>query len=254
LGNTTARYLSAPDYPEGYPPETAELLVETLRQVWGTPEGLSVNQPSKADDEAFARWYPKWMRAAANPREFARLMAEALKQDVRHVLPLISVPTLVLHRTASSIVGVEQGRYIAEHIPGATLVELPGRDASFFWESADEVLDRVEEFLTGARQVVEADRVLAAVLFTDIVGSTERAVALGDRRWKEKLQGHDVITRSVIEQYRGRVVKTTGDGVLATFEGPGRAIRCAFALQDALRALDIEIRAGLHTGEVEPSG
>jgi class 3 adenylate cyclase len=170
--------------------------------------------------------------------------------DVRMVLPSIRVPTLVMHR-ADFLLPVEQGRYLADHIPGAKFVTVPGMDSTIYTAPTEEILAGIEEFLTGARPVADPDRVLAAVLFTDIVGSTPYAASLGDRRWKDLLRSHHTVARSVVEQHRGRLVKTTGDGVLATFDGPGRAIGCALALRDALRALGIEIRAGLHTGEVE---
>jgi class 3 adenylate cyclase len=170
--------------------------------------------------------------------------------DVRMVLPSIRVPTLVMHR-ADFLLPVEQSRYLAEHIPGARFITVPGADSTIYTPPTAEILAGIEEFLTGARPVVDPDRVLAAVLFTDIVGSTKHAASVGDSRWKDFLRSHHAMARSIVEQHRGRLVKTTGDGVLATFDGPGRAIGCALTLREALRTLGIEIRAGLHTGEVE---
>jgi class 3 adenylate cyclase len=174
--------------------------------------------------------------------------------DVRQILPSVHVPTLVIHRDKFHFVPLQQGRYLAEHIPGAKFVVVPGVDSTIYTRPNIEILDAIEEFLTGTHPMVEPDRILAAVLFTDIVGSTERAASLGDRRWRELLQSHDTLTRTIVAQFRGNLIKTTGDGALMTFDGPGRAIRCALALQEALRPLGIEIRAGLHTGEVELMG
>jgi class 3 adenylate cyclase len=174
--------------------------------------------------------------------------------DVRHVLPTIRVPTLVLHRTGDVTVDVEAGRYQAAHIPGARYVELAGIDHLPFAGDSEAVLQEIQEFLTGARPTPESDRVLATVLFTDIVGSTELAVRLGDRRWRDLLDAHHASVRGELSRFRGREVKTAGDGFLATFDGPARAIRCADAIRTAVRTLGIEIRAGLHTGEIELMG
>jgi class 3 adenylate cyclase len=174
--------------------------------------------------------------------------------DVRDVLPAVRVPTLVLHRTADRAVDVGQGRYLAEHIPGAKLVELSGEDHWWWVGNSDLLVDEIQEFLTGERPAVEADRVLATVLFTDIVGSTKHAADIGDRRWRTLLERHDSAMRKQIDRHRGRVVKNTGDGFLATFDGPARAIECAFAANDEIHRLGIELRSGLHTGEVELIG
>jgi class 3 adenylate cyclase len=174
--------------------------------------------------------------------------------DVRHVLPTIRVPTLCLHRSGDRDVNIEEGRYIASRIPGARFVELPGSDHAISAGDVDALADEIEEFLTGVRPIPEPDRVLATVLFTDIVGSTERAVKLGDRRWSELLEGHDAIVRRQLERYRGREVDTTGDGFFATFDGPARAVRCATSIRDSVGALGLEIRAGVHTGECELDG
>jgi len=177
-----------------------------------------------------------------------------LQADVRPVLPLVQVPTLVLHRRDFGLVPIAHGRYLAEHIAGARLVELPGSDVDLTWETPELALDAIQEFLTGVRRSAEPNRVLATVLFTDIAASTEQAARLGDRRWRELLEVHDELARRLVEQFGGQLVKTTGDGILATFDGPGRAIRCAAALRDELAGIDLQIRAGLHTGEIELRG
>jgi class 3 adenylate cyclase len=174
--------------------------------------------------------------------------------DVRSVLSTIAVLTLVLHRSNFSIVPIEHGRYLADHIPGARLVEVAGGDAWFFTEGAEQVLDEVAEFLTGVRPPAAPDRMLATVLFSDIVGSTEQASRLGDRSWRALLDAHYVILRAELDRFGGREVATTGDGFFAAFAGPARAISCACAMRDAIRALGIQIRVGLHTGEVETRG
>jgi class 3 adenylate cyclase len=171
--------------------------------------------------------------------------------DVRAVLPTIRVPTLVMHRVGDQDANIEEARYIAARIPGAKLVEFPGEDHVFWTQDVDAIVDEIEEFLTGVRRGPEPDRVLATVLFTDIVGSTARAVKMGDRQWMDALEAHRTMVRWFLERFRGHEVDTAGDGFFATFDGPARAIRCALAVRDAARERDIDIRAGLHTGEVE---
>jgi class 3 adenylate cyclase len=171
--------------------------------------------------------------------------------DIRHVLPAIQAPTLVLHRARDSLVLADGSRYMADRIPDARYVELPGEDHLWFFGDLDVLVDEVEHFLTGTRQEREPDRVLATVMFTDIVASTERAAELGDQRWRELLASHEAITRAQLDRFRGREVQMLGDGVLATFDGPARAIRCARTICDEVRAIGIEVRAGLHTGECE---
>jgi class 3 adenylate cyclase len=174
--------------------------------------------------------------------------------DIRLVLPAIRVPTLVLHRTGDRDSNVEEGRWIASRIPGARFVELPGDDHLPWVGDADGLIDEVERFLTGAAPAPDVDRVLATVLFTDIVGSTERAAELGDRRWAELVESHHALVRRELVRFRGREVDTAGDGFLASFDGPARAVRCALAVRDGVRGLGLEIRAGLHTGECEVVG
>jgi class 3 adenylate cyclase len=227
---------------------------EFVAQTWGTPALAEFVMPDAARDPAFLRWVLRSIRLAYSPRDASTLFGEETQMDVRRALTSVRAPTLVLHREHYPAVALEHGRYLAEHIPGAQLVVLPGRDIQLFSEPVEPGLQRIDEFLRGLHGPSESDRALAAILFTDFVGSTTHLSALGDRAWRNLLDSHDVIARTVVEQHSGRLIKTTGDGILATFDGPGRAIRCAIALRDALRPLGVEIRAGLHTGEVEIRG
>ena len=212
-----------------------------------------MHRMSPSADEAMGRWWAARARAAASPGAARDLILMNSQIDVRALLPAIRVPTLVLHRSGDRDSRPEEGRYIAGRIPGARFVELPGDD-HFPSIDGDQILDEVEEFLTGVRRAAEPDRVLATVLFTDIVGSTERAATLGDRAWIELREAHHAIVRRELGQFRGREVDTAGDGFLATFDGPARAIRCAGAVAEAVRELGLEVRAGVHTGEVELTG
>ena len=254
LVSTAARFLQADDYPWGVPPEEADADTDFVEEHWGTEAAASFGNPSQADDPVFRRWIAKSCRMSCSAREMATYMRQDNPTDVRHVLPSVQVPTLVLQRSDAPFFTLDQGRHLAEHIPGARFVSVPGADIAIYTKPNAQILAHIEEFVTGGGPSVGTDRALAAVLFTDIVGSTERAAALGDRRWSSLLGSHDVVAQAVIDQHGGRLVKLTGDGVLATFDGPGRAIRCGFALRDALDPLGITIRAGLHTGEVELRG
>jgi class 3 adenylate cyclase len=254
LGNASARYVADDDYPIGIPRERAEALVARVEETWGTGDRLADGIPSRAGDERFRRWMARIQRSIASPRTVHTFLRAMFEVDVRPLLPLVQAPTLVLHRRDFPLLPIEHGRYLAEHIPNARLVELPGSDGPLTWEAPEVTLGHIEEFLTGVRGTVPTTRVLATVLFTDIVASTERAAELGDRRWRELLQVHDDLGRRLVEQGGGRVVKTTGDGLLATFDGPGRAIGCALALRDQLGDVDLQVRAGLHAGEVELRG
>jgi class 3 adenylate cyclase len=251
LFNTSAKYITADDYPIGVPREVAEALLGQLDQLWGTEAMAQLAVPSRADDERFRRWYAKLLRSAVSPRAAQAFLRAMMEIDARPLLPLIHAPTLVLHRTGYPLVPLEHGRYLAQHLPDARLVELPGSDAALYWQAAGIALDNIEEFLGDLQRPTAPDRVLATVLFTDIVASTEQAGRLGDRRWRELLDVHDELARRVVEEFQGQLIKTTGDGILATFDGPGRGIRCAAALRDELRGIGLQIRAGLHTGEVE---
>jgi class 3 adenylate cyclase/pimeloyl-ACP methyl ester carboxylesterase len=250
LADATARYLVADDYPIGATPEAAEAMIARVEEQWGTGTNVRTTAPARGRDERFLRWSARLQRAIASPRVVRAYLGALLEVDVRPILPLIQAPTLVLHHTGFQPLPVAHGRYLAERIPGARLVEVPG-DLPLLWEPPDLVLGLVEEFLTGVPGTAPTRRVLATVLFTDIVGSTERAAELGDRRWRELLQVHDDLAGRLVDRWGGRLVKTTGDGILATFDGPGRAVGCAVAVRDELRGVGMRIRAGLHAGEVE---
>jgi pimeloyl-ACP methyl ester carboxylesterase len=228
---------------EGYPWAVA-------REAWELALSLMIAAPGRFDDEALIRWWGRFERQSMSPAMVRSAVRLNMEFDIRDVLPSIRVPTLVVHRTGDSL-PVEGARWIAEQIPDASFVELPG-DSHWPWiTDPDEAVDEVEEFLTGERHEREPDRVLATVLFTDIVGSTERATALGDQRWGDLLEQHDRLVRRELDRNCGREVKSTGDGVLATFDGPARGINCARAICERVRPLGIEVRAGLHTGECE---
>jgi class 3 adenylate cyclase len=254
LGNASAKYVAADDYPIGIPPERVEAIISRVEDTWGTAEPITTAIPSRAGDERFRRWVARMQRSIASPRTVHVVLRALFEVDVRPLLPLVQAPTLVLHRRDFPLLPLEHGRYLAEHLPNARLVELPGADGPLMWETPELTLGLIEEFLTGVRGTVPTTRVLATVLFTDIVASTERAATLGDRRWRELLQVHDDLGTRLVEQWGGRVVKSTGDGLLATFDGPGRAIACASAFRDQLADIGLQIRAGLHAGEVELRG
>ena len=246
-----ARVTRAPGYEHGFPPEALDTWTAQMDREWGGPVGLEAFAPSRAGDPETERWWARLLRSGTSPRSVAALMQMYKELDVRHVLPVISAPTLILHRAEDRVVPIELGRYLAEHIPGAKFIEVSGRDHLMFTEGGDEVTGEVEEFLTGTRQARPPERVLATVLFTDIVGSTSHAARLGDQRWRELLDRHDSLVRSEVERYHGQLVNTTGDGVLATFDGPARAIECGAEIVNGVRVLGIEVRAGLHSGECE---
>ena len=254
LVDTTARPLRDVDYPWGLPADRVPQLLQRLEEEWGTGGTHDFLAPSLAHDERFWRWFARYQRLASAPRAFTTMWAAHFDRDLRGVLPSIRVPTLVLHRAGNRYMRVGHGRYLAEHIPGAKYVELPGEDHFFFVGDTETMLGEIEEFLTGVRPLPEFDRVLATVLFTDIVTSTERSAQVGDRTWKDLLDQHDALIRRELERHRGRLVKNTGDGILATFDGPARAIRCAQAITTGVKSLGIEVRAGLHTGEIELRG
>jgi class 3 adenylate cyclase len=251
LAHTTARFVATDDYPIGVPAEVADALLVQFDQLWGSEALAEILMPSRAGDERFRRWFAKLQRTGASPRAAKALLGAALEVDARPILPLIHAPTLILHRRDVHFIPIQHARYLAEHIPDAKLVELPGADLSLMWETREQALDLIEEFLTGVRRVPPPRRVLATVLFTDIVGSTERAGKLGDRRWRLLLDLHDEVAGRLVAEASGRLVKTTGDGILATFDGPGRGIGCAAAFRDEVRGIGLQLREGLHTGEVE---
>jgi class 3 adenylate cyclase len=251
LVNAAAKFQADDDYPIGVPAAVAEALLAQFDQLWGTEAMAAMFAPSRAGDQRFCRWFARFQRAIASPRVVQAFLRANLEMDARPILPLIQAPTLVLHRRDYQFIPLANGRYLAEHIPGARLVELAGTEQSLFWETPQLALDHIERFLTGVRRVAPPTRILATVVFTDIVGSTQQAGELGDRRWRELLNVHDELTGRLVEEFGGRLVKTTGDGILATFDGPGRAIHCAVALKEELAGIGVQLRAGLHTGEVE---
>ena len=256
LYGSYARRSWAPDYPFGWKDERLQRVLDDIEHNWGTPQSLSTAMwaPSIAGDRNAVERTAAYYRAAASPGAAAAIVKMNSDIDVRHVLPATRVPTLILHRTGDRVFDVEHARYMARCIPGAKLVELAGEDHSHWFGDGDAILDEVEQFLTGSRHAQEPERVLATVLFVDIVGSTERAAALGDSRWRELLEAFYAKVREVLQQYRGREISTSGDGFLAAFDGPARAIRCAGAIRDTVRSLNLEVRCGLHTGECERVG
>jgi class 3 adenylate cyclase len=252
LMNSWARIAWDEDYPIGFPESFLEEFVEAMATQWGSIEFLASTNPT-VDDAEVLRLMALVCRASATPRTAAAQWSYMMRHDVRHVLPLIQVPTLVLESSGSLTGPAGIGRYLADHITGAKYVELPSADMG--WTRANLVVgDEMAEFLTGERPAVEVDRVLTTVLFTDIVGSTERAASLGDHRWREVLDAHDRVTREQLHRFRGREINTTGDGFVASFDGPARAIQCAQAIVGAAAGLELHIRAGLHTGECEVRG
>jgi pimeloyl-ACP methyl ester carboxylesterase len=244
LANSCARLSAAQDYPLGIPEVTQEALIAMTEQGWGGPALLLATNPSLADDPDGQEAWARFLRLAASPATAGDVLRTLFQIDVRAALSSIQAPTLVLHRRDNSLVTMEGGRYLADHIRGARFVVLPGADYGLGLGDVDGLIDEVEEFLTGARGGADPDRMLATVLFTDIVGSTERAASMGDSRWKQLLQTHNAVSGRQLSRYQGRLVNTTGDGLVATFDGPARAIRAALAIRDALRGLGIEIRAG----------
>jgi class 3 adenylate cyclase len=250
LINSSACFGDAPDTSGISPAEAGQF----VQGAWGTEALADYITPDAARDPVFRRWFARSLRLSLKPRDVATFMEIVASMDVRTALASVRVPTLVLHREAYRAIPVSHGRYLSEHIDGAKLALLQGRDSVAYTDPAEEGLRVIEKFLAGLHAAPEPDRALAAILFTDIVSSTEQASALGDRQWRNILDSHDVLARTVVEQHRGRLVHSSGamgDGILATFDGPGRAIRCARALNDALGPLGVSIRAGLHTGEID---
>jgi pimeloyl-ACP methyl ester carboxylesterase len=254
LFGTFARAYRTTDYPFGADADEVERFLGYLADQWGTGIGLTSLAPSLKDDASMRIAWGRYQRMAVSPGGAVALLRMNAALDVRHVLPAIRVPTLVLHRRADRFVPIAQGRHLAEHIPGARFVELDGGDHLFFAGDTDLMLAEIAELVTGARLGADPDRMLATVLFTDIVGSTERAAEVGDRAWRDLLDRHDLMARRQIARFRGRPLKSTGDGFLAVFDGPARAVRCAGAVTAGARQLGLEVRAGVHTGECELRG
>jgi class 3 adenylate cyclase len=255
LNGSTATFRGGDDYPHMPTPEVASQVVDAWAETWGTPSTftLPLFVPSMAGDERYLRWLNRYERAAVSPAGFKAIMRLNTEIDTRPVLSAIQVPTLVLHRRGDRVVPVENGRWLAEHIDGARYVEFEGDDHVPWIGDPHEHLDAIEDFLCGSHRR-DIDRVLSTVLFTDIVDSTSTAARFGDRRWREVLDAHDRLAAREVDRHGGRVVKTTGDGLLATFDGPARAVRCAHLLCRELSSQGVSIRAGVHTGEIELRG
>ena len=242
-----------PDYPWAPTREERQRHVVAVKQGWGGIVHLPDLAPGVLSDEEFRDWWARYLRSSASPAAAAALTSMNSDADVRAVLPTIGVPTLIIHRSGDRRADVRGARWMAKQIPGARYAELPGDD-HLIWADPDPIFDLVEEFVTGVPAAEVPDRVLMTVLFTDIVESTETATAVGDDAWRRLLDRHDELVRRYLERYRGREVKSMGDGFLAVFDGPARAVRCAQAIVDAVTALDLQVRAGVHTGEVEKRG
>ncbi|MGH8928591.1 MAG: adenylate/guanylate cyclase domain-containing protein [Acidimicrobiia bacterium] len=243
-----------PDYPWAPTPEIRKAWIEEIERGWGDRADIANLTPTLASDQAYVDWFSRWTRAAASPSAAVALARMNTEIDIRHVLETIRVPTLVLHRSRDRDANVEEGRWMASRIPGARFIEVPGDDHLPWTEGGDEIVSHIQTFLTGSAPIAQTDRVLATVLFTDVVGSTELASRLGDRRFTELIDDFHRRARLRVEEHGGRQVKTMGDGILATFAGPARAIRAATVIRDEGDRLGLPIRAGLHSGEVERVG
>jgi class 3 adenylate cyclase len=246
-----ARFTAAPDFPIGAPREALDRTLEEADLEMGRGLMLDLFAPSLAKDEHVRRSWSRYERQAVSPGMTMATVRLIYESDVRSVLPAIRVPTLVIHRVDARGFPAEHGRYLAEHIPGAKYVELPGIDDLIWAGDQDAILDEIQDFVTGARPAPTPQRALATVLFTDIVGSTKIAAEMGDRAWRRLLDEHFHASRRQLDRFDGRQIKTIGDGILATFDGPARAVRCALAIRDGVAELGLEVRAGLHTGEIE---
>jgi class 3 adenylate cyclase len=254
LVNTYAHYVREDDYPWGHSREEVEGHVDAVKQRWGMRTDLEILAPSRAADERFRAWYTRSVRFFSGPNQMADMARANWGVDVRTHLSAVSVPTLVLHREGDRVIHPGAGRYLAEHIPGARHVVLPGEDHLLFAGDTDALVDEIEEFLTGARRGADADVLTMTVLFTDIVASTEHQARVGPREWSRLTDHHDAMVRSALSRHSGREVKTTGDGFLATFHATGRALRCAAEILAGAKDIGLDLRAGVHTGEVEVRG
>lgn len=251
-----ARFLSAPDYPYGFKKEDVEPLLKWMVDSWGTGDVFALFVQNPTDPAEARRALARFERNACTPQMVREILQSNLDIDIRHVLPTISVPTLVLHNAHDPLVDVRNGRYLAENIEGAEYIEGPYNCHGTWQDSESQwIRDAIAEFLGGApRHQADVDRVLATVLFTDIVRSTERTAAAGDHAWREVLDRHDQIARKEVDRFRGQLINTTGDGLVATFDGPARGVRCAAAINRSVRQIGLDVRAGVHTGEVEKRG
>jgi class 3 adenylate cyclase len=254
LINTFAHYMRDTDYPCGVPAESLDRFAAAVKRRWGTYALMEVMAPSRVDDDHFRAWYARSARFSGGPDQVAELVRANFEADARAFLPSISAPTLVLHREGDRYIHLGAGQYLAEHIPNAKFVALPGDDHLFYVGDTDALLDEIEEFLTGVRSGSEGEVVLAAVLFTDIVASTEHQARVGPRAWSRLADRHDAMVRAALARHRGHEVKTTGDGFLATFDATGRALHCAADILAQAKQIGLDLRAGVHTGEVEVRG
>jgi class 3 adenylate cyclase len=254
LAETFAKLVQTPDYPSGVPASFVKTFEGLAEARWGTGGMTDYFAPGLSGHDRAVASIARWERMSASPSAALAIVRFAQQVDVRPVLSSIQVPALIIQRSGDRVAPRAQGQYLAEHIPNARYVEQEG-DAHILWlGDIDGLLGDVEEFLTGARTASDADRVLATILFTDIVGSTNKAAELGDQRWRQRLDQYDALVQRQLERFRGRQINTTGDGTVAAFDGPGRAVRCATAIEEAVQGLDLHIRAGVHTGEVELRG
>jgi pimeloyl-ACP methyl ester carboxylesterase len=254
LGSFASRARSQ-DYPWAPSPDERNKEIARVRETWGMDaSGVEYYAPSRAGDPAFRSWAQRYMRLSASPNAAASLLEMNTLIDVRSLLPAIRVPTLLIYRTEDLDVKVEEGRFLAERIPGSRLVEVPGADHWFWAGDAALILEEIEEFVTGHRAPSQPDRILTTILFTDMVDSTKRLADAGDAQWRRLLEAHDTLARAEVSRWRGRLVKNTGDGILATFDGPARAIRAAGGIAQGASGLGLSVRAGIHTGEIELLG
>lgn len=255
LINSFARFLRGPDQPWGLPPESVEQYLRDYLEFTGRGPVADVLAPSRAQEAGFRRWFAKCERLTGGPHSNAAVYRLFQASDVTVALPSVQAPTLVLRRTGDRHVrNRRHAELLAGKIPQARLVELPGDDNVWYAGDVEALFDKIEAFLTGVRGQADSARVLTTVLFTDIVGSTQQAARLGDHAWTELLEAHDELVRGQVAGFRGKLIKTTGDGTLSTFDGPARAIHCAAGIRDAVRTIGLSVRAGLHTGEVELRG
>ena len=254
LFNTFARLTRAPDYPIGLPESLQNQALATFRRDFANGVYPEVMMPSRIHDTAFREWWARFGRQSIGLGAAIQTQQAMFALDVRNILDAVHQPALVLHRTGNDYVRPAHGKYLADHLTNAKYVELPGADHLYNSGDADELVDQIEEFLTGARHTPNVDRVLATIVFTDIVDSTVHAASLGDRKWKELLDHHDTVVARALARFRGRQVKTTGDGVLAVFDGPARAISATLMIRDALTDADLDVRSGIHTSEIELRG
>ena len=254
LVNSYAHYVREADYPWGLPRESIDRVVDLVRETWGTPTALEIVAPDRVADEHFRAWFARSARFGSGPDQVADIVRSCIEDDVRPLLASISVPTLVVHREGNRFIQLGAGRYLAENIHDARFVVLPGNAHLFFVGDTDALADEIEEFLTGARSGTEGDVQTMTVLFTDIVASTEHQARVGPRDWSRLADHHDALVRGALSRHRGHEVKTTGDGFLATFDATGRAVRCAAEIVVAAKDIGLDVRAGVHTGEVEVRG